>query len=148
MGGISGHAGFFSTAPDLLLLVREWMFAASGGGGGGGGTLLNATTTKLWTAEYNHTQSSRALGWNTNDYTVNDRGWDQSCGSLSQATFMHDGYTGTMICGDTKRNLILILLTNRVYPDDSAASKKSIHGVRQTFGNLVQKAYDACPACQ
>ena len=31
---------------------------------------MNATTAKFFTTEYNHTQSSRALGWNTNDPTV------------------------------------------------------------------------------
>jgi hypothetical protein len=38
---------------------------------------------KLFTTEFNRTQSSRALGWNTNDPTAFDSGWNCSCGTLS-----------------------------------------------------------------
>ncbi len=31
---------------------------------------LNATTVRFFTREFNHSQSSRALGWTTNDQTV------------------------------------------------------------------------------
>lgn len=31
---------------------------------------VNATTVKLFTTMYNQSQSSRALGWDTNDYTT------------------------------------------------------------------------------
>ena len=69
-------------------------------------TFLNATTVSFFTREYNHSQSSRALGWNTNDPTVYgmsralkqskvtspDYGWNQTCGELSPTTFTHIGY--------------------------------------------------------
>jgi hypothetical protein len=41
---------------------------------GYGNQYLNQTTLQLFIKEYNHTQSSRALGWNTNDPTVEDMG--------------------------------------------------------------------------
>jgi len=67
MGGVAGHAGFFSNVDDLYLLMTRFLFAQSNS------PFLNSTTVELWTKEYNHSQSSRALGWNTNDHTVNDQ---------------------------------------------------------------------------
>jgi len=127
MGGISGHAGIFSTVPDLALFMSAWMW----------GDLLRPDVYQLFITEYNHTQSSRALGWNTNDPTVTDEGWGQDCGSkMSPLTFMHVGYTGTMICGTPVGEYFTILLTNRIYPTDATGSTK-INAVRQAFGNAV-----------
>lgn len=42
---------------------------------------------------------------------------------------MHIGYTGTMVCGDKDRELIVILLTNRVYPTRNGTSD-GMHQVR------------------
>jgi len=134
-GGISGHAGLFSTATDMYKLMARIMFATPNDG------FINSTTAKFFTAEYNHSQSSRALGWNTNDPTVDDRGWNQSCGSLSPKTWMHVGFTGTLLCGDPDRQLIAILLTNRVYPDRNHSALQ-IRVVRNAFGNAVQQIVD------
>ena len=152
LGGINGHAGLFSNAPDLVKFLRAYLRPD-------GSTFLNATTVKLMSTEYNTSQRSRALGWNTNDagiqmctdwprwikanqwdidlyilqlgphvvYVsmlccssiagVRDEGWGLSCGShMSSTTFMHIGYSGTMLCVDPKREVFTILLTNRVYP--------------------------------
>eukprot|EP01113_Clastostelium_recurvatum_P005287 TRINITY_DN1235_c0_g1_i2.p2 TRINITY_DN1235_c0_g1~~TRINITY_DN1235_c0_g1_i2.p2 ORF type:complete len:460 (-),score=136.61 TRINITY_DN1235_c0_g1_i2:1415-2794(-) len=133
-GGISGHAGLFSTASDMFVLMQNVMYA------NGTSTWMNHTTMSLFTKEYNNSQSSRALGWNTNDPTVFDSGWNMSCGSLSPRTWMHTGYTGTMLCGDPDRELIVVLLTNRVYPTDT---NNLIRRLRQVFTTEVQKIFDA-----
>jgi len=132
MGGISGHAGVFSNSLDMWTFMYNIMFAQPDS------SYLNSTTVKYFTTEYNHTQSSRALGWNTNDPTVFDQGWGLACGTLSPTTYMHLGYTGTMLCGDPERELIVILLTNRVYPNPS---NEKILSVRKPFSPLVQKIY-------
>jgi CubicO group peptidase (beta-lactamase class C family) len=117
MGGICGHAGVFSTGPDIARLLtvllniyngvkkeenNEWNF-------------LNSTTLQLFTAEFNQTQSSRALGWTINDPSVKDYGFDNSCGTMSTLTFMHTGYSGTIVCIDPIKGLWSTILTNRVY---------------------------------
>ncbi|KAF2078278.1 hypothetical protein CYY_000468 [Polysphondylium violaceum] len=134
MGGVSGHAGVFSNSLDMWTFMYNIMFAQPDS------SYLNSTTVKYFTTEYNHTQSSRALGWNTNDPTVFDQGWGLACGTLSPTTWMHLGYTGTMLCGDPERELIVILLTNRVYPDPS---NEKILSVRKPFSTLVQKIFDS-----
>lgn len=134
LGGISGHAGVFSTAPDLAKLMDMYLFAR-----GPAGDLLSDRTKTLFTREYNHSQSSRALGWNTNDPTVPDEGWGLACGNLSAKTYMHLGYTGTLICADPVRSIFTILLTNRVYPTDQNIK---IRQVRKDFNNAVVAALE------
>jgi len=134
MGGIAGHAGVFSNVNDLFILMHRVMFPKEHDP-----VFINKTTAEFFTKEYNHSQSSRALGWNTNDPTVFDYGWDQLCGDLSPTTFTHVGYTGTQLCGDPDRKIITILLTNRVYP--SAANMK-VEDVRRKFNNAVVSVVD------
>lgn len=69
-----------------------------------------------------------------------DYGWDQLCGNLSPRTFMHVGFTGTMLCGDPDRKVITILLTNRVYP---SASNFKIENVRREFNNAIVSVLDS-----
>ncbi len=131
LGGIAGHAGVFSTVNDLVRITSMWM-----GFGDATGTpqILNAETIASFTHQYNHSQSSRALGWNTNDVTAQpDGGWNASCGNLSATTFTHVGYTGTQICADPSRSLFTILLTARVYHP----APSGIHGIRQSFNDAV-----------
>ena len=111
MGGIGGHAGLFSTATDTARIALSWMENAAEEV-----RLLSPATIALFTKEFNHTQSSRALGWNTNDPTVVDSGWGQSCGNMTAVTYMHIGYTGTEVCIDPVREYYTVFLTNRVYP--------------------------------
>jgi hypothetical protein len=67
--GYAGHAGVFSSVDDIATLMGSWLYGRTP-------SLLNATTIKLWTTEYNHQVSCRALGWSTNDPTV---AWTCAC---------------------------------------------------------------------
>ena len=89
MGGIAGHAGIFSTAGDVAQLAARMLFPETFAPVQ---QMLNETTIALFTTEYNHTQSSRALGWDTNDPAVPDQGFSQACGNWSVKTYMHTGY--------------------------------------------------------
>lgn len=131
MGGISGHAGIFSTIDDIFVLMETWLFDKRP-------DILNSTTVKLFVTEYNHSFSSRALGWNTNDPDVPDRGWDGTCGHLSSLTFLHLGYTGTQICADPKNKILTVFLTNRVYP---TGSNTKIMTYRKMWNDAVAKQF-------
>eukprot|EP01104_Vermistella_antarctica_P020718 TRINITY_DN8989_c0_g1_i1.p1 TRINITY_DN8989_c0_g1~~TRINITY_DN8989_c0_g1_i1.p1 ORF type:complete len:489 (+),score=103.89 TRINITY_DN8989_c0_g1_i1:140-1606(+) len=133
LGGISGHAGIFSNAPDMFTFMTRLMYASEDD------KFLNATTVKYFTTEYNHSQSSRALGWNTNDPTVFDEGWNTTCGTLSPLTFTHIGFTGTQLCGDPTRQLFTVFLTNRVYPDEF---NFKIEKYRRNFNSAVRAVFD------
>ena len=102
MGGVSGHAGLFSTADDL---VRFAQMLLRGGAG-----LLRPETIALFTRTQNPSFSSRALGWDTPSPA-------SSAGTkLSAHAFGHTGFTGTSIWIDPEQDLFVILLTNRVHP--------------------------------
>jgi hypothetical protein len=129
MGSIAGHAGVFSTAADVARLASAFMWPDRVG-------LLTTSTASYFVREFNHTQSSRALGWNTNDPFVDDFGTYASCGNLSALTFMHTGYTGTQICGDPVLGVVTVLLTNRVFPTDATGSS-AVQAARRAFNNAV-----------
>eukprot|EP01156_Anaeramoeba_ignava_P006001 Anaeramoba_ignava/a347490_159.p1 GENE.a347490_159~~a347490_159.p1 ORF type:complete len:438 (+),score=116.39 a347490_159:28-1314(+) len=126
MGGISGHAGLFSISQDLGYLMEKLVFAPEDS------NYVNKTTVELFTTIYNETQSSRALGWDTNLYNY-------FCGDLSQKTFCHTGFTGTSICADPTRKLYAILLSARVYP---TRDNYLIGTVRTQFANAVKQVFD------
>jgi CubicO group peptidase (beta-lactamase class C family) len=130
LGGIAGHAGVFSVVSDVMTLARALLFP----GEGGAPALVNASTIATFVAARNLSQSSRALGWDTNSYTANGY---RGCGNLSQSTFTHTGYTGTEICCDRDNGFATVLLTNRVYPIANDESELKIHAARQAFNNAV-----------
>ena len=135
MGGVSGHAGLFSDIDDTMALMRAWLYPEQYANGA-----FSSKTTVLFTTVANLSQSSRALGWNTNA-DVPDYGFQNSCGTLSHETFMHTGYTGPVICADPKRKIGAIFLCNRVYPDRSSSGAYIDH--RMDFFTEVQKLWDA-----
>lgn len=126
----------FASARSLLVLLQSLVFPNENEINV---LNLNKTTIKLFTTISNRTQSSRALGWDTNDYVMNSY---RGCGNLSHTTFTHTGYTGTQICADPERELITILLTNRVYPRADESSLEKIHQARQLFNNVVLEVWN------
>jgi CubicO group peptidase (beta-lactamase class C family) len=102
LGGVSGHAGLFSSAADLLRF-GEWFLARRKGPG--------SAVTREFTRRQNVVPgSSRALGWDTPSP-------NSSAGTrLSPESFGHTGFTGTSIWMDPSRELVVVLLSNRVHP--------------------------------
>uniref|UniRef100_A0A7S1PGW9 Beta-lactamase-related domain-containing protein n=1 Tax=Percolomonas cosmopolitus TaxID=63605 RepID=A0A7S1PGW9_9EUKA len=121
-GGIMGHAGLFSTTGETFEVLKAWMYQAPGE------DYISEATAKLFSTVANVTQSSRALGWDTNSDGYG------SCGHLSPSTFLHLGYTGTQVCNDPERGIITMLFTNRVYP---TAENTKIGKVRSNFNDAV-----------
>ena len=105
MGGVSGHAGLFSTARDLSIFAQMLL----NGGEYNGVRIVKPATVARWTAPQSRT-SSRALGWDTPSK-------NSSAGNyFSARSFGHTGFTGTSVWIDPEKNLFVILLTNRVDP--------------------------------
>lgn len=106
LGGVSGHAGLFSTADDLAVLAQLYL----SGGELNGTRLFSERVIETFTAPQNPVLGNRALGWEK----PNGR---NSAGSLlSERAFGHTGFTGTSIWIDPARDIFVILLTNRVNP--------------------------------
>ena len=106
LGGVSGHAGLFSTASDLAVILQMLL----NGGSYGGTRYLTEATIRQFTTRQSE-RSSRGIGW---DLKGSDRSF--SGRFTSPETFLHTGFTGTSVVVDPKQNLIVVLLTNRVFP--------------------------------
>jgi uncharacterized protein YbbC (DUF1343 family)/CubicO group peptidase (beta-lactamase class C family) len=107
MGGVSGHAGLFSTARDLSTFAQMYL----NGGIYKGKRIITADTIRLFmTRQSTPPGTSRALGWDT-------PAPGSFAGDLaSPRAIMHTGFTGTSIYIDPDRDAFIVLLTNRVYP--------------------------------
>jgi CubicO group peptidase (beta-lactamase class C family) len=132
LGGVSGHAGLFSTAPDLARFAA-WLLAARADTGTPplrpAPVLVRAFTSR----QEGPAGSTRALGWDT----PSDSGYSSAGARLSRRSFGHTGFTGTSIWLDPERDLFVILLTNRVHP---TRENVRIGAVRPRVADLVVEA--------
>lgn len=149
MGGVSGHAGLFSNAPDLVRFAVWLMQARTDTTSICHGmvntrygrmylpvscSMISVETADLFTARQNLPPgSTRALGWDT----PSDSGYSSAGSKLSRLSFGHTGFTGTSIWMDPERDLFVILLTNRVNP--TRANTKILQ-VRAVVADLVAEA--------
>lgn len=106
LGGVSGHAGLFSNASDLAVMMQMLL----NGGVYGGKRYVQEETIRRFTTRQSE-QSTRGIGWDTRS-----RGRSFSGSLTSMSTFLHTGFTGTSVVCDPEKNIIVILLTNRVNP--------------------------------
>jgi CubicO group peptidase (beta-lactamase class C family) len=123
MNGISGNAGLFSSASDLYKFMRMLLLEGKYEDERFAppypifNELFKKETVERFTEKYEtkEYQNTRALGWDTKQPPIGN--YKSQCGELiSDNCFGHKGYTGTSIWCDKDRKLIIIFLTNRVYP--------------------------------
>jgi CubicO group peptidase (beta-lactamase class C family) len=122
MAGVSGHAGLFSDAEDLL---RFGEYALAGARGSHfDGPLQPPHQFRTWTVSQDTPKgSSRGLGWDTPSPV-------SSAGKyMSARAFGHTGFTGTSIWIDPPRQIVVALLTNRVNPTRNTPRFGQIRGV-------------------
>jgi len=125
LAGISGNAGLFGNASDILRLLLPLL---------NGSTqdslhFFTLETIRLFTTR-DPKHKLRALGW---DMRTNSE--KTSTGKyFSMNTFGHTGFTGTSIWIDPERNLCVIFLTNRVYP---TSTNRQILSVRRALHDAI-----------
>jgi CubicO group peptidase (beta-lactamase class C family) len=133
LGGVSGHAGLFSTARDLAIFLNMLL----NGGAYEGGRLLKPETIAVFTARQNIVAgSSRVLGWDTAD------GKNSAGHLMSQRAFGHTGFTGTSVWTDPAKNMFVILLSNRVHP---TRNNQKLLSFRARLHDTVMKAVEVSP---
>jgi CubicO group peptidase (beta-lactamase class C family) len=124
LGGVSAHAGLFSTARDLTRLARMYL----GGGTLDGRRFLRPETIDQFTRVQDRTVSHRALGWETPNGS-------NSAGRFTSArAFGHTGFTGTSLWIDPDYNIFVLLLSNRVNP---TREHRGITNVRTQVADAV-----------
>jgi CubicO group peptidase (beta-lactamase class C family) len=105
MGGVSGHAGLFSTAGDLFLFAREIVRACKGEGR----VLSRPSAVRMTTRVAQPWGCPRTLGFDTPTAPHSQAGERAPADAVG-----HLGYTGCSMWIDPVREISVILLTNRV----------------------------------
>jgi CubicO group peptidase (beta-lactamase class C family) len=120
LGGVSGHAGLYSTGRDIALYAQMYLNRGRDASGVG---WVSPQSVSLFTLRG---RGNRALGWEMRDTTdVANTGK-----LLSDSSFGHGGYTGTSIWIDPVRDLFVIVLTNRVYAPRTGRSISTLKAIR------------------
>ena len=131
LGGVGGHAGIFSNAHDLGILMQMNLQK----GYYGGYRYLLPETLFMFTQQQTPT-NRRGLGWDKPE-TTHSGG---PCSYLvSSTTFGHTGFTGTCAWVDPDQEIVYIFLSNRVYPD--ANNTRLIReGIRTQIQTIIYKS--------
>lgn len=129
LGGVSAHAGIFSSAHDLARLARMYL----NGGTLDGVRIVRPETIARFTAIQDSSFSNRALGWEK------PTGRNSAGHLMSPQAFGHTGFTGTSFWVDPSRDLFVILLSNRVNP---TRANTKIGGVRVNLADAVVSTVD------
>ena len=133
LGGVSGHAGLFSNAYDLAVILQMLL---QNGTYGGKQLLSPATVREFTRVQFPGKGNRRGLGFDKP--TLNPKLDGPTCFGASPRSFGHSGFTGTYIWADPANGLIYVFLSNRVYPN-AANQKLSEMNIRT---NIHQAAYD------
>ncbi len=110
LGGISGHAGLFSTATDVATIMQMIL----NHGTYGDVTYFNANTFSKFTTR-DPELSRRALIFDMPELIDSSTAYVSPL--ASKKTFGHQGFTGTCTWVDPEHKLIYVFLSNRTYPD-------------------------------
>jgi CubicO group peptidase (beta-lactamase class C family) len=131
MGGVSGHAGLFSSARDLSIFAQMYL---NGGTYNGKRIVTQQTLEMFMQRQASPPGTTRALGWDT------PGGPNSFAGELaSPHAGIHTGFTGTSIYIDSDRDALIVLLTNRVNP---TRRNVSINQARPAIHTAILRALD------
>jgi beta-N-acetylhexosaminidase len=115
LGGISGHAGLFATANDMMKLMELYRRM----GNYGGEQLISEEVMKEYTrVQFPGNKNRRGLGFDK-PYLNNSEFNQQDSYPTRDAppeSFGHSGYTGTFVWIDPVNEISFVFFCNRVYP--------------------------------
>jgi uncharacterized protein YbbC (DUF1343 family)/CubicO group peptidase (beta-lactamase class C family) len=126
MGGVTGHAGGFSTISDVAKYARMMLKL---GVGESGQRVLSEATVRQATSRQSPTTfpEQRGLGWDI------DTGYSSLRGDFFPVgkSYGHTGWTGTSLWIDTTSQSFVIILANRNHPNESGKT----HDLRISVAN-------------
>jgi CubicO group peptidase (beta-lactamase class C family) len=117
LDGISCNAGLFGNANDLGKLFEMYMNY----GYSNGVQLIDSSSIKEFTRyQFPENDNRRGLGFDKPPF-VNDPAASYMSIRASSSSFGHSGFTGTFVWADPEVKMVVVLLTNRVYPSRANA---------------------------
>ncbi len=133
LGGVGGHAGLFSDANDLAVLMQMYM----NNGTYGGKRYIDSITVSRFTRCQYCFENRRGIGFDKPEMSAGK----ESPVSLScnPESFGHSGFTGTLTWADPVNGTVYVFLSNRVNPD-AEDNKLAKSGIRTKIQQVI---YDA-----
>lgn len=133
LGGVSAHAGIFSTTHDLGRFAQMYL----DDGVIDGVRVLPVAQIRQFTMYADSMFSNRAIGWQKPDlpgmrFATPSAAWAGRL--MSTQSFGHTGFTGTSIAIDPPHDIFIILLSNRVNP---TRANNKITAVRRQLADAV-----------
>lgn len=125
-GKIMGHAGLFSTAPDILNFLEMLL---NRGTCKGRTYFSEGIIDQMTTNQIPELNESTGLGWELNQ----PRYMGTFCGPH---TFGKTGFTGTLCVGDIEKEIAYVILSNRTFPKRPIDSS-AINALRVDIGEIV-----------
>lgn len=133
MGGVAGHAGLFGNAMDVARLMQLYLNK----GELNGVRLLDSNVVKEFTTCRFCPANRRGLCFEKPELDTKKE--SPVIADCSSESFGHSGFTGTFAWADPKNKLVVVFLSNRVYPDASE-NKLVKMGIR---GQIHKAFYEA-----
>lgn len=124
VGGVSGHAGLFSTAADLARFCRAML---------GGKLLKPETLAGMRRLGQVPTYPWQGLGWKLDPWASGSEGF-----LPSRAAIGHTGWTGTSLWMDFDSGVFAILLANTCHP---SRDRRDSSTLRHVFYQAVAEAF-------
>ena len=134
LNGLSGHAGLFGSANDLMKMVEMYR---RGGEYGGRRYISQKTIAEFTRYQFPELGNRRGLGFDKPSFAYTGN----APKSATPSSFGHSGFTGTFIWvdPDPKYNLSYVFLSNRVYP----TRENNLISKLNTRTNVVEALYQA-----
>ncbi len=137
MGGVAGHAGLFGTAEGVfrwLSFLRK-VYRGEAADSGPSGSWSPSVVKAFWERKNMISGSTWALGFDTPSEADSSAGVYFSPNSVG-----HLGFTGTSFWMDLEKDVLVVLLTNRVHP---TRANSGIKEFRPAVHNLIMEALHA-----
>ncbi len=106
LGGVSGHAGLFSTANDVAKMMQLFL---NGGSYGEKQYLSQEVINDFNTCYYCDDDVRRGIGFDKPQ--LEDSG--PTCGCVSMSSFGHSGFTGTFTWADPDQDIVYVFMSTR-----------------------------------
>jgi CubicO group peptidase (beta-lactamase class C family) len=134
LGGVAGHAGLFSDANDLGVMMQMYLQE----GKYGGRRYIDSNTVFEFT-KCHFTDNRRGIGFDKPETDPKKDSPMPEC--VSALSYGHQGFTGTITWADPQINLVYVFLSNRVYPDQDNQKITKL-GIRSS---ILRTVYGAMP---
>ncbi|MDD2526758.1 MAG: glycoside hydrolase family 3 N-terminal domain-containing protein [Lentimicrobiaceae bacterium] len=140
LGGVAGHAGLFSDALDVAVIMQMLMDNGTYAG------------ERYFDSAVISTFTSTQFAWNNNRRAM---GFDKpglpgqaspACNSASAQSFGHSGFTGTFAWADPESELVYVFLSNRICPDsdNNKLLKQNIRTrIQQVIYDAIHKSLES-----